>query len=418
MVTEKQIRAAKPQEKPYKLNDGRGLILVVTPQGSKLWRYRYRFDGRDTMLSLGGYPDIDLKTARERLQEARTMVAKGINPTAVKAAARDDRDDQLEIVCGQWLNTFYPEDTDNKRLIQARFATYIYPTLGKRPMRKISALDVLGCLNLMVAGGLRDAQHRCKRDLSRVWRWAQGQEKVDRNVIDGLDGQLKRTKGGKHPGLTDPHEIGKLMLISQGPYRGQVEMHLYAQILPYVFTRPSELREARWSEFDLSAKIWVIPPERMKRDRPHVVPLATQVVDLLKNLSRYSGHLEILFPGIVAKDQPFSDATYNLWLRSRGYDTRKQHCGHGWRTTASTTLARLNFPQRAREMQLAHLIPGIEGKYNEYDSIAERIPMMQSYADHLDSLRSAAQAGGADHSLPEMTARMKSSMSDASQRAH
>ncbi len=418
MLTDAAIKTIKIGTSPKKVPDikGRGLYLLVTPEGGKLWRYRFTFEGREQTLPLGKWPDVLVEIARERLQAARTQVALGINPCAVKRAKKQSSD--LKTVTELWLAMFYPTMSDNRARIVARLTNYIYPTLGARPMASIEAKEVLACLEVMVEVGRVDAAHRCLGELLRIWTWACLKDYAKINVIAFLKGQLPSAKRRKFPGLTDPARVGKL-LRDIDTYRGQPETRACLQLLPYVATRPSEFREAVWEEFDLANAIWRIPAERMKERRAHAVPLPRQVIVRLRKLQVLSGTSGYLFPGKqrrnqYARNRPISDGTINKALRQLGYNTFTEQSGHGFRTTFSTmTREELGENFFSKEAQLSHATGGVAGKYDEATELKARRPMMQRWADYLDKLRTLPEGS---HSRPAMQADMNSSMSDSSQR--
>jgi len=224
--------------------------LLVTPTGSKLWRYRFTFDSREQNLALGKWPDVTLEMARGRLQTARTQVAEGINPCALRRAAKRVPRAELIKVSKMWLALFYPKQNDTKARIESRLAQYIYPTLGTRPMTDIVAQDVLGCLEVIIETGRVDTAHRCLGELLRIWTWACLKGYAKANVVAFLKGQLPPAKRRKFPGLTDPARVGRL-LRDIDTYRGQPETRACLQLMPYLAQRPTEFREAVWEEFDL-----------------------------------------------------------------------------------------------------------------------------------------------------------------------
>lgn len=422
MLTEKKIEALKPGESEKKIPMGvEGLSLLIAPTGGKLWRFRYRFDGKDQLISLGRWPEISGEEALRRHLEARKQVAHGINPSAQRKAEKDAVRHDLKSVCEAWLTKFYPHQSKNKARIVSRLTNYIYPTLGGRPMKSITTAEVLKCLEVIADSGRKDTAFRCMGELSRIWKWAVGRDLAAKNIIEGLEGQLPDPERRKLPGLTDPVKVGKLLRDIDG-YRGQPETRMCLQLMPYLAQRPTELRESVWEEFDLKGALWRIPAKRMKMDktkRPdHLVPLPTQVVALLRKLQVLSGSTGLLFPGKQRRNEyernrPISDGTVNKALRKMGYDTFNEHCGHGFRTTFSTLAREEGENFWSKEAQLSHAVPGVAGKYDEATEIKARRPMMQRWANYLDKLRTLPEDS---HGRSATQAAMKSSMSDSSQR--
>jgi integrase len=316
-------------------------------------------------------------------------------------------------VCEEFLATFYPNDVGKGPSIRSRLVRYVYPTQGDRQYKDVTSEDLLKCLNGILATNATAAAHACRKNLKRIGKWACAMKYAQSNQAEFLDGLMKPHKEKKFPGLTNPIEVGQLLRAIDG-YRGTQPETLYLlKLMPYLFQRPSELRKAKWSQFNLAAGEWLLPLGVMKSRRNHIVPLPTQAIALLEELKQYSGSGEYLFPGAINKE-PLSDNTVNAALRAMGYDTKTQHTGHGFRTTASTLLSKLGYAREVREAALAHKIPGTEGHYNEWEFMDVRRPMMQAYADYLDQLRATLPDG--DQRLPSITAAMKSSMSDSSQR--
>lgn len=400
MLTEKIINAAKHGKSDYKLPDipGRGLSLLVAATGGKLWRFRYQIDGKEKMMSLGKWPDVTLEMARDRLQVARRKVADGVDPCAEKKQERQVSKSDLRTVTELWLAQFYPERSDNKDRIVSRLTNYIYPLLGGRPMGKITAQDLLACLEVIVTAGRVDTAHRALGELTRIWTWACLKGFATVNVASFLEGQLPAAQRRKFPGITDPVKFGKL-LRDIDTYRGQAETILCLRLMPYLAQRPTELREAVWEEFDLEDAIWRIPEDRMKESKKHAVPLPTQVVKLLRQLQVLSGTSGLLFPGRqrrneYERDKPISDGTINRALRSLGYDTYRVQCAHGFRTSFST-MARdeLSVNFFTKEAHLSHATGGVAGAYDEATEINARRAMIQKWADYLDKLRSSVVSG-------------------------
>ena len=412
-VSNSTLAKAKPKLKQYKIPVEKGLFLLVMPNGSKLWRFRYKWAGKEHLLALGPFPVIDLDEALGKWLAARKQITHKINPAQVRREEKVEAGNTFRAVCEEFLATFFPNDVGKGPSIRSRLVRYVYPTQGDRQYKDVTSEDLLKCLNGILATNATAAAHACRKNLKRIGKWACAMKYAQSNQAEFLDGLMKPHKEKKFPGLTNPIEVGQLLRAIDG-YRGTQPETLYLlKLMPYLFQRPSELRKAKWSQFNLAAGEWLLPLGVMKSRRNHIVPLPTQAIALLEELKQYSGSGEYLFPGAINKE-PLSDNTVNAALRAMGYDTKTQHTGHGFRTTASTLLSKLGYAREVREAALAHKIPGTEGHYNEWEFMDVRRPMMQAYADYLDQLRATLPDG--DQRLPSITAAMKSSMSDSSQR--
>jgi integrase len=270
---------------------------------------------------------------------------------------------------------------------------YLLPALARRPIAGITAPDLLRELRKVEAKGAHDTAHRVRQRASQVFRYAiaAGIGGCDRDPTQDLRGALAPVVTTHHPAITEPRAVGALLRAIDG-YVGQPAVHLALKLAPHLFVRPGELRAAAWSEFDTKWKVWRIPAERMKMDREHVVPLSTQVAAMLEELKAHTGHFAYLFPALSKTDRCISENTLNAALRRMGYDTRKEMCAHGFRSTASTLLNELGVAPDLIELQLAHKEKDkVRRAYNKAERIAERKALMQRWSNHLDELRSAKQ---------------------------
>jgi integrase len=390
-LTESRIRAAKPAERQYKLFDERGLYMLVTPPGGRLWRFRYRLFGREKLLSLGAYPDVTLKRAREKRDEARKLVADGIDPSARRRAERGARAETFEAVAREWLElqtkALSPETIS---ILGTRLRSFLFPYLGGRPIGMISAQEVLGALRRIEARGRNETAHRVRALAGRVFRYAVATGRAPHDVAADLKDALAPVKSRNFASLTDPARVGELLLAIDS-YDGQPLTALALRIAPLVFVRPGELRAAEWSEFDLANAEWRIPASRMKMGEAHIVPLARQAVLILRELEPLARHGRFVFPSLLSRDRPMSNNTINTALRRLGYTSNEQ-TGHGFRSMASTLLNEQGFPPDIIELQLAHSERNkVRAAYNKAQRLPERRLMMQAWADHLDALRDRAR---------------------------
>lgn len=389
MLTEVQIKNARPRDRGYKLKDDRGLYLLVTPSGSRLWRLRYWIDGRESMLSLGAYPDISLREARDARDDARKLVGKKRDPVAARREERAARADTFGQVASEWRAQQADLAPKTLRVIDWQL-DLILPRLKGRPVADITAKEVLDLLQKLDARG-KVVARRARQRIGQILRYAGATQRVHVDVTSLLRGALKSRAAEKHPGLSAPQEVGEL-LRRIPTLEGEPATIFALRILPHVFLRPGELRKARWdwlrgAELHCPAKV-------MKLRRPHVVPLSRQVLAMLGQLQLVSGEGEWMFPGTRDADH-LGPGTFNPALRRLGYDTLHQHCAHGFRTTASTLLNSLGWDRDWIELQLAHVDGSVRGIYNEAQWLPQRAAMLQAWSDYLEALTSLGAAGDA-----------------------
>ncbi len=396
MLTEAEIRAAKPKEKAYKLFDERGLFMLVTPAGGRLWRVRYWMAGVEKLLALGAYPEIPLKRARERREEARRLVAEGIDPSAQRRAEKNAVEHTFEAIAREWLalqEKRLSEHTMERERNQLE--RFIFPELGSRPINRIAAHEVLALLRRIEARGIHDTAHRTRSMCSRVFRFGVATGRAERDVMADLRGALAPVVKRHLAAITEPSRIGELLRAIDG-YVGQTTTHIALQLAPLVFVRPGELRAAEWREFSLEGREpeWRIPGERMKMGEPHIVPLSTQALALIQELQQVTGHGRFLFPALTTPLRPMSENTINGALRRPGYSSNEM-TGHGFRSMASTCLNEQGWHPDLIELQLAHAERNkVQAAYNRAARLAERRKMMQAWADYLDGLRAGANIVG------------------------
>jgi len=386
-LTEVAVRSAKATEKDSKLFDGRGLYLLVCVNGSKLWRLKYRFAGREKLLSLGAYPDVGLKQARENCEAARKLVASGIDPSSQRKLEKAALNNTFEAVAREWLalqEKTLTESTLSRE--RSRLERFIFPQLGNRPIAQITPPELLNALRRIELRGTNESAHRTRSICSRVLRFAVATGRAERDCTADLRGALPPVTGGHFAAITEPTKVGELLRAIDG-YVGQPSTAYALRLAPYVFVRPGELRQATWSEFDLNVGEWRIPGERMKAGEPHLVPLSRQALDILRALHPITGHDHFLFPSLRSAARPISDNTINAALRRLGY-SGEEMTGHGFRSMASTALNEQGWHPDVIELQLAHAERNkIRGAYNRAQRLAERRRMMQAWADYLDGLR-------------------------------
>ena len=336
-LSDTRVRTAKARERPYKLFDERGLFLLVTPAGGRLWRLRYRMTGVEKLLALGVYPDVPLKRAREKRDEARRLIADGIDPNAQRKAERGAQAQTFEAVAAEWLElqkkSLAPETMS---ILGARLNSALYPYLGGRPVAAITAQELLAVLRRIEARGRHETAHRVRALAGRVLRYAVATGRAQYDIATDLRDALAPVKSHNFASVTEPVRVGELMRAIHR-YSGYPVTALALKLAPLIFVRPGELRAAEWSEFDLPNAEWRIPAARMKMREPHIVPLARQAIAILRELEPLARGGRYLFPSLRTRDRPMSENTINAALRRLGYSTEEQ-TGHGFRSMASTLL--------------------------------------------------------------------------------
>jgi integrase len=382
------IRNTKPSLKQRKLFDGGGLYLILRPNGARWWRIKYYFENVEKTLSLGVYPEVSLKRARERREEIRRLVADGIDPGTKRKAEKRARVNTFEAVAREWIDQRSPNWTKPYRgLVVRRFEKNIFPWIGSKPVRTLCAADVLDCLQRVHKRGALETAHRVRASCSDVMRYAVATRRAERDPIVDLKGALPPAKHEHFASITDPVQVGQLLRAIDGYQAKAFAVSASLLLSPLVFVRPTELRLARWTEFNLDGAEWRIPPKRMKMKVPHVVPLSKQAVAILRELNLVTGPDGFLFPSIRTASRPMSNNTVNSALRRLGY-TGAEMTGHGFRSMASTLLNEQGWNPDAVERQLAHSEQNdVRAAYNYAEHLPLRRRMMQAWADYLDGLR-------------------------------
>jgi integrase len=383
------IRRTKPGSKPFKLSDGGGLFLLVQPNGGKWWRYKFRFQGKEKLLALGSYPDVSLADARDRHAQARKLLASGKDPSREKQEAKR----QAVLKSG---NTFkaIAEEWHQKRLhkwtplhakkIMKSFEADVFPKLGSRPIAEITAADVLAVLRKVESRGAMETAHRVSQNCGKVFSYAVLTQRIERNPAVDLRGALMPVEK-KNNAFLKEDELPDY-LIKLEAYHGDTQTKLALKFLLLTFVRTSELRGARWKEIFWDKAEWRIPAERMKMREPHIVPLSTQAIAVLRELQSLGGQWEHVFPNQQKPTGCMSENTILYALYRMGYHSRAT--GHGFRSTASTILNEHGFMSDVIERQLAHGERNkVRAAYNHAQYLSERRKMMQWWADYLDGLR-------------------------------
>jgi integrase len=393
-LSDTAIRTAKPTDKPYKLTDEKGLFLLVTANGSKYWRLKYRFNGKEKLLSFGTYPDIGLKDARERRETARKLLANGIDPgenkKVQKAAKLERAENSFEVIAREWFakyrDTWAPSHSEK---IITRLANDVFPWIGGKPVAEITAPVVLEVLRRIEKRGTLDTAHRAKGNISQVMRYAIATGKAERDPCPDLRGALPPARESNFASITDPVKVAEL-LRAMDAFSGTFVVKSALLLSPMLFVRPGELRRAEWKDFDLDKAEWCYFVSKTKTE--HVVPLAAQAVAILKELHALTGHGRYVFPGRDPQ-KAMSEAAVNAALRRMGYDTKTEITGHGFRAMARTILHEvLHQRPEVIEHQLAHAVPDALGTaYNRTLFLKDRTAMMQLWADYLHKLKAGAE---------------------------
>lgn len=395
-LTDVKIRALKAGDRPYKSTDDRGLYLEVSPNGAKLWRYRYRYLGKDKRIALGCYPEIGLAEARRKRDDVKTKLHEGFDPGAERK-----REKLLAIYKGantfgdlarEYIDKMVAEGLAATTTAKANWLLEQLAPIADQPIADLKPIDVLAALKRQEAKGKLETARRCRSFAGRVFRYAAATGRAESDPTSLLRGALITPKTKHHSAILDPDAVGEL-LRSIDAYSGHLITRIAMKLSPHVMARPGEIRQAQWIEFDLEKAVWKIPAERMKMRRPHAVPLSRQVIANLKELFPLTGPEGFVFPAFHTSLRPLSENTINQAFRRMGYSVGEV-TAHGLRTTASTLLNESGkWSPDAIERSLAHAdADSIRGTYNRGMYWDERIAMHQWWSDHLDELRNRKTA--------------------------
>ncbi len=391
-LSDTKIRNTKPSGKPTKIYDTDGLFMIVTPVGGKWWRFKYRLDGKEKLISLGTYPEISLIDARQRRDDARKLVANGVDPSTFKkeqkAAKVELTENSFEFVAREWFAKFTREWSKvHTATVKERLERDVFPYIGNRNISDIKAPELLLVLRRIESRGALDTAHRTRNHCGQVFRYAIATGKADRDPSGDLLGALPPVKYGNRAAITDPKELAQLLRAVDN-FKGSFVVKCAMQMLPILFCRPGELRHMEWKEIDFETNQWKIPAEKMKMENAFTVPLPSQALKLLNELSPLTSHSIYVFPCQRSPLRCMSDNAINAGLRRMGFE-KSEVTAHGFRATARTMLHEvLNFDPDAIEAQLAHAVPDRLGTaYNRTKHLAVRTSMMQVWADYLDGLK-------------------------------
>ena len=397
-LTALEVSKSKAADKPQRLADGGNMYLLIQPNGAKYWRMDYRLAGKRKTLAIGVYPDISLSDAREQREQARKLIANGVDPVAVKQAQKVASvalsENSFEIIAREWFAKHSPNWKENhSSKILARLENDLFPWIGARPIGDINAPALLAAIRRIEARGALETAHRVLAICGQVFRYAVATGRAERDPTGDLRGALPPVKRGNHfAAITEPKKVGELLRDIDG-YQGSFVVQCAFKLSPILFVRPGELRKMEWAELDLDKAEWIIPPEKMKMGVTHIVPLPTQAVAILREIQPLTGHGKYVFQGERDHDRPMSDNAIRSALRRMGW-ANDEMTPHGFRAMASTILDNMGYKQEWLERQLAHEEQNkIKAAYKREAwrmYLPERTAMMQAWADYLDKLKAGA----------------------------
>jgi integrase len=390
MLTDVALRKIKPTGKTMRLFDGGGMYLEVSPAGGRWWRLKYRVAGKEKRLSLGTYPDVGLKDARARRDDARKLLASGVDPSdhrrATRAASIESAANSFEVIAREWYDKHSPTWAPNhSRRVLRLFERDIFPQIGAKPIGAVTSPELLVVLRRIEAREAVDTAHRARGTCGQVFRYAIATGRAERDPSADLRGALPPVTGGHFASVTDPARVGELLRILAG-YRGTSVVGAALRLAPLVFVRPGELRTARWKDIDLDKAEWRFTTS--KTETAHLVPLSRQAVAILREMQPVSGAGTFVFPSARSPSRPMSDNAVLAALRRMEVD-KEEMSGHGFRAMARTILDEvLSFRPDLIEHQLGHSVRDPHGRaYNRTTFLEERREMMQAWANYLDGLR-------------------------------
>lgn len=401
-LSDLKIKSAKSKEKQYKLTDGDGLFLLVHPNGSKYWRYRYKYRGKEKLLAIGTYPILSLSEARNLRDEAKLQLAKQLDPVIQKKSKKLEQSEQstFEEIARKWCENNKTWSEPHRAKVLRTLESYIFPYIGFYAISTLTTRELIPPIKAIEKRGKIEIATRLQQRIAAIMRYAVQNGYIDYNPAQDLKGIVSKVNVTHRAAL----ELNKIpeLLTRIDNFKGRKLTKLALKLTLLIFIRSSELRFARWSEIDFDKKLWTIPAEReplegvkfsyrgSKMRTPHLVPLSAQAIDILKQIYEISGKYELIFIGEQTAQKPMSENTINKALRSLGYDTKTEICGHGFRTMACSALVESNrWSRDAVERQMSHQERnGVRAAYiHKAEHILERTKMVQWWADYLDAIR-------------------------------
>ncbi|CAM3239129.1 tyrosine-type recombinase/integrase [Asticcacaulis taihuensis] len=405
-LSDMAARNARPKAKPFKLYDEDGLYLFISPAGGKYWRVKYRWQSAEKTLSVGSYPEITLKEARERRDDARVLLAHGVDPyqerKRLEKAKILEKSSTLRVVAAEFIEKKRKDGFSNKTLYKMEwFFSLVEKDLGDQALNDLMPYEILQAIRKVEENGHYETANRIRGFLSRVFRYGVLTGRAATNPAAELGEALIKPKVRHHAAIVDPSAFGQL-LRDIDAYNGFIGTRLALKLAPHVFVRPGELRSAEWKDMDRDNCVWKIPAERMKMREPHSVPLSRQSLAILNQAHLRFGNYTLVFPARKSWRKPMSDVTLNKALRTMGY-SNEEMVSHGFRSTASTLLneSRLWAPETI-ELALSHVDDSVRGIYQRSQFWDERVEMAQWWSDYLDHLKA-----GVDIQTPKQFAQKK-----------
>lgn len=394
-LTFTSIEALKSRPQPYKISDGGGLTIYVQPSGSKWWRLHYRFNGKQKTISLGVYPDVSLAQARARRDEAKKLLADGVDPSEhkqeQKQKAKLEASNTFKSVADEWHKLHNKNKSKrHQQRVKRWLEFYLYPTLGNKPISSITAPLVLEATNLLQKQAKLETAHRLIQTVGQVFRYAIQKGFATYNPAPDLKGALPPPVVKNMAAMIEPRDVAGLLRSIDG-YQGTLTVQCALKLAPLLFQRIGELRHMKWADLDFERNEWRYLVIKTKTQ--HIVPLSRQALDIIKTIQPYSGHGVYVFPGVQNHERPMSENAINAALRRMGYDTQEEITGHGFRAIAQTLGEQeLGLDPKHIERQLAHSVANPLGTaYERAQFLKDRKVMMQRWADYLDELKQGAK---------------------------
>lgn len=397
-LTDRELKTLKPKDKPYKLADEKGLYIEVTPSGSKLWRMKYRFEGKEKRLSIGSYPDVPLKTARLKRDEARSNLASGIDPSAKKQAEKHSNSstNTFETVAREWHSIKQAKNSEkHQQTVLRRLERMVFPAIGKRQVDSIKPMDILDLLRKLEDNNILETAHKVRGYIKSTFQYAVLTGRAESNPASELGGAMRTSKAKHLAALTTPKEVGALMLAidyySMSPAVTPVVVAALKCSAMW-FCRQKEIRFLEWDQIHWGKA--QIETTAAKTNASFIIPLSKQAIEVLRELHKITGQGKYVFPSARGDSRPLSENGVNVAIRAMGF-SKEQMCAHGFRSMGRTLLDEaLNYPPHIIEQQLAHVVRDPLGRaYNRTQHLEQRREMMQHWADYLDKLKHEATQG-------------------------
>jgi len=387
MLSDSKIKASKPLDKPYKLADEKGMYLLISPNGGKYFRLKYRFAGKEKVLALGVYPEITLKQARIERDKAKVLLTQGIDPLAAKQVIKEEKLNTVEYVAREWFNSTAHTINDQTHEKKIRhFEKFVFPAIGDQPINEIKSPAIFSIVKALFIK--LETAHRVRAEISALYSYAIAHGLADYDPAQAVAKQIPAKKVQHRAALTDPQDVAKLLRDIYN-YQGTFVVQCAFRLSPLIFQRPGEIRQMQWSDIDLNAKEWRYLVT--KTNAQHIVPLSTQAIAILETIKPFTGNGRYVFPSQRNDGRPMSDNAIRTALKSLGYDS-DTITAHGFRGTASTLLNEQGWSPDAIERQLCHMPRDqVRAAYNRAQYLDERRRMMQAWGDYLDGLRNGAQ---------------------------